>query len=201
MTRFSPRGVLFDMDGVLIFSTDAWFAVYNDTLTLFGHAPIGREEFLKIFGNGTQADRAAYMPERSVEEIDAAYRRFFADRLDRIRLNPEAPEALERLRRRGIATSLATNTNRRLAESILGRLGIAHLLAAFACADEAGAGKPNPAVVRLAAERLGLPLADCLFVGDSRYDEEAARAAPVAFAGYRYGAAPTRIEALSEVAG
>jgi HAD superfamily hydrolase (TIGR01549 family) len=189
------------MDGVLIFSTDAWFAVYNDTLAQFGHDRIGREEFLRIFGNGTRADRAAYMPERSVEEIDAAYRRFFADRLGEIRLNPEAPAALERLRRRGIATSLATNTNRGLAESILGRLGVAHLLSAFACADEAGAGKPDPAVVRLAAERLGLPLSDCVFVGDSRYDEEAARAAPVTFAGYRYGEGPTRIEALSEISG
>ena len=201
MTASPPRGVLFDMDGVLIFSTDAWFAVYNDTLAHFGHPRIGREEFLRIFGNGTRADRATYMPERSVEEIDAAYRRFFAERLGEIRLNPEAPAALARLRERGIATSLATNTNRRLAEAILSRLGIAPLLSAFACADEAGAGKPDPAVVRLAAERLGLPLSECVFVGDSRYDEEAARAAPVAFAGYRYGARPTRIEALSEVAG
>ena len=197
----APRGVLFDMDGVLIFSTEAWFGVYNDTLGHFGHPRIGREEFLRIFGNGTQADRAMYMPERSVEEIDAAYRRFFAERLGDIALNPEAAPALLRLRERGIRTSLATNTNRKLAESILQRLGVADLLTAFACADEAGAGKPDPAVIRLAAERLALPLSDCLMVGDSRYDEEAAITAPVAFAGYRYGSAPTRIEALSEVAG
>ena len=201
MTRPVPRGVLFDMDGVLVFSTEAWFGVYNDTLAHFGHARIGREEFLRIFGNGTQADRAAYMPERSVEEIDGAYRRFFADRLGEIEVNPEAAPALRRLRRAGVRTSLATNTNRPLAEAILGRLGIAGLLDAFACADEAGAGKPDPAVVRLAAERLALPLSDCEMVGDSRYDEEAALAAPVAFRGYRYGAAPTRIEALSEISG
>lgn len=201
MTAAGPRGVLFDMDGVLIFSTEAWFGVYNDTLSHFGHPRIGREEFLSIFGNGTRADRATYMPERSVEEIDAAYRRFFAGRLGDIALNPEAVPALVRLRERGIRTSLATNTNRGLAEAILGRLGVSRLLSALACADEAGAGKPDPAVVRLAAERLALPLSDCVMVGDSRYDEEAARAAPVAFRGYRYGPAATRIEALSEIAG
>ena len=201
MTPPTPRGVLFDMDGVLIFSTEAWFGVYNDTLAHFGHPRVGREEFLRIFGNGTQADRAAYMPERTVEEIDAAYRRFFAGRLGDIALNPEAAPALARLRERGVRTSLATNTNRGLAQAILDRLGVSGLLSAFACADEAGAGKPDPAVVRLAAERLDLPLSDCLMVGDSRYDEEAARAAPVAFRGYRYGAPPTRIEALSEIAG
>jgi HAD superfamily hydrolase (TIGR01549 family) len=201
VTRAAARGVLFDMDGVLVFSTEAWFGVYNDTLSHFGHPRIGREAFLRIFGNGTRADRAAYMPERTVEEIDGAYRRFFAGRLGDVALNPEAPDALRRLRASGARTSLATNTHRALAEAILGRLGIAGLLDAFACADEAGAGKPDPAVVRLAAERLGLPLSDCVMVGDSRYDEDAARDAPVAFRGYRYGAAPTRIEALSEIAG
>ncbi len=201
MTRPAARGVLFDMDGVLVFSTEAWFGVYNDTLAHFGHPRIGREEFLRIFGNGTRADRAAYMPERTVEEIDEAYRRFFGGRLGDVELNPEAPDALRRLRGQGVRASLATNTHRALAEAILGRLEIAPLLDAFACADEAGAGKPDPAVVRLAAERLGLPLSDCVMIGDSRYDEEAARAAPVAFRGYRYGAAPIRIEALSEIAG
>jgi HAD superfamily hydrolase (TIGR01549 family) len=201
VTRAAARGVLFDMDGVLVFSTEAWFGVYNDTLSHFGHPRIGREDFLRIFGNGTRADRAAYMPERTVEEIDGAYRRFFADRLGDVALNPEAPDALRSLRASGVRTSLATNTHRALAEKILGRLEIAPLLDALACADEAGAGKPDPAVVRLAAERLGLPLSDCVMVGDSRYDEEAARDAPVAFRGYRYGAAPTRIEALSEIAG
>ena len=197
----SARGVLFDMDGVLVFSTEAWYAVYNDTLAHFGHPRIGREEFLQIFGNGTRADRDKYMPERGVEEIDEAYRRFFAGRLDEIRLNPEAIPALAGLRSRGVRTSLATNTNRRLAESILERLGVASHLTALACADEAGAGKPDPAVVRLAARRIGLPLAECVLVGDSRYDEEAAAAAPVEFRGYRYGTAPTRIEALSEISG
>ena len=197
----SPRGILFDMDGVLVFSTEAWFSVYNATLVHFGHPPIGREEFLRIFGNGTQADRAMYMPERSVEEIDAAYRRFFAERLDAIELNPEAVPALARLRERGVRTSLATNTNRKLADAILARFGVSELLTALACADEAGAGKPDPAVVRLAARRIELPLEECVMVGDSRYDEEAAAAAPVTFRGYRYGEGATRIEALSEVAG
>jgi HAD superfamily hydrolase (TIGR01549 family) len=189
------------MDGVLVFSTNAWFGVYNDTLTHFGHARIERAEFLRIFGNGTQADRAMYMPERSVEEIDAAYRRFFSARLGDIELNPEAVPALRRLRARGLRTCLATNTNRKLAEAILGRFGVSELLTALACADEAGAGKPDPALIRLAAARLGLKLSECVMVGDSRYDEEAARTAPVDFLGYRYGNPPTRIETLSEIAG
>lgn len=191
--------MLFDMDGVLVFSEEAWFRVYNDTLTLFGHPAIGREEFLAIYGNGTKADRDAYMPERSVEEVDAAYRRFFEAHLDAIRPNGEALSALKALRARGLATAVATNTNRPLAERILRLAGLLDAVDALAGADEAGAGKPDPAVVRLAAARVGTPLLDCLFVGDSKYDEGAAAAAPVRFIGYRFGTGE-RVESLFELA-
>jgi HAD superfamily hydrolase (TIGR01549 family) len=188
------------MDGVLVFSEDAWFAVYNETLEHFGHGAISRVAFETIYGNGTEADRDAYMPERTVAEIDAAYARFFETRLDRIRPNPDAATALAELRRMGVKTSVATNTNRPLAGRILEVQGLLPLLDAVSGADEAGAGKPDPAVVRLAAARAGAPLDDCLFVGDSRYDEEAARRAPVRFVGFRYGDGP-RLEALTALPG
>ncbi|HEX7616659.1 MAG TPA: HAD family hydrolase, partial [Thermoanaerobaculia bacterium] len=140
----------------------------------------------------------AYMKERSAPEIDAAYERFFAERLDAIRVNPEAAGVLRALRAAGVRTAVATNTNRPLADRILRSTGLAPLLDAVACANEAGAGKPDPAVVRLAAARVRVPLAECLFVGDSKYDAEAARRALVAFRGYRLGAA-SRIESLEEI--
>jgi HAD superfamily hydrolase (TIGR01509 family) len=190
------EAVLFDMDGVLVFSEDAWFAVYNETLRHFGHSAIARADFDAIYGNGTAADREAYMPERTVAEIDAAYARFFEERLDVIRPNPEAADALRALRGMGIATSVATNTNRPLAGRILEAQGLLSLVDAVAGADEAGAGKPDPAVVRLAAQRAGAALEACIFVGDSRYDEEAARRAPVRFLGYRFGTG-SRLESLA----
>jgi HAD superfamily hydrolase (TIGR01549 family) len=186
------------MDGVLVFSEDAWFAVYNETLVLFGHPPVARAEFDAIYGNGAAADRHLYMPERSVEEIEAAYARLFESHLAEIRPNAEAPAVLGELRRRGIRTSVATNTTAPLARRILELHGLLPLLDATSSADEAGAGKPDPAVVRLAAERVGTPLSDCLFVGDSRYDAAAAAAAPVRFLGLAHGDR-ARIERLGEL--
>jgi AHBA synthesis associated protein len=194
------RAVLFDMDGVLVFSEDAWFAVYNETLVHFGHDPVPRAEFDSIYGNGAAADRDAYMPERTVAEIEAAYARLFDARLGEIRPNGEAPGVLAELRRRGIRTAVATNTTAPLALRILSLHGLLPLLDATASADEAGAGKPDPAVVRLAAQRVGVPLSECLFVGDSRFDEEAATAAPVRFVGLGHGGGE-RIESLEELPG
>ena len=177
------RAVLFDMDGVLVFSEDAWFEVYNRTLVHFGHLPVPRAEFDSIYGNGAAADREAYMPERTVAEIEATYARLFEEHLDQVRPNAEARGVLEALRRRGIRTAVATNTTAPLARRILDLHGLLPLLDATASADEAGAGKPDPAVVRLAAARAGVPLESSLFVGDSRFDAQAAAAAPVRFVG------------------
>jgi len=192
------RAVLFDMDGVLVFSEDAWFSVYNRTLVHFGHPPVPREEFDSIYGNGAAADRAAYMPERSVAEIEAAYARLFEDHLGEVRPNGEAAGVLAELRRRGVRTAVATNTTAPLARRVLALQGLLPHLDATASADEAGAGKPRPDVVRLAAQRIGVPLAECLFVGDSRFDAAAAEAAPAPFVGFRYGTG-ARIERLSEL--
>ncbi len=192
------RSVLFDMDGVLVSSEDAWFEVYNRTLGLFGHDPVPRSEFDSIYGNGAAADRDAYMPERTVAEIEAAYARLFEEHLGEIRPNVEAQGVLRELRRRGIRTSVATNTTAPLARRILTLHGLLPLLDATASADEAGTGKPDPAVVRLAAERVGTPLAECLFVGDSRFDAQAAAAAPVRFVGLGFGDG-SRIERLGEL--
>lgn len=192
------RAVLFDMDGVLVFSEEAWFLVYNDTLSGFGHEPVDRAAFDAIYGNGTEADRDKYMPERSVADVDAAYRRFFEERLDAIRGNPEAVPVLAALRARGVRSAVATNTNRALAERILKATGVLPHVDVLAGADEAGAGKPDPAVVRLAAERAGAPLSEALFVGDSKYDAGAAAAAPIRFVGYRFGDGE-RVERLEEL--
>lgn len=186
------------MDGVLVFSEDAWFAVYNRMLVHFGRAPVPRSEFDAIYGNGATADRDAYLPDRTVEEIEAAYARLFEEHLGQIRPNPEAKGVLEELRLRGIRIAVATNTTAPLARRILDLQGLLPLVDATASASEAGAGKPDPAVVRLAAERVGTPLSQCLFVGDSRFDSRAAALAPVRFVGLGHGDGE-RIERLGEI--
>ncbi len=181
------HAALFDMDGVLVFSEEAWFLVYNRTLARFGHPPISRAAFDAIYGNGTEADRDTYMPERSIEEVNAAYEEYFQEYLGEIQTNPEAIPVLEELRNLGIRTAAATNTQKSLACRILSLTGILPHLDAVASADEAGAGKPDPAVLYLASEKLRVPLSDCLFTGDSRYDLEAARQTAVRFLPFRMG--------------
>jgi putative hydrolase of the HAD superfamily len=93
-------------------------------------------------------------------------------------LEPGAREAVRRLQLRGLALCVVSNWDMGLEEH-LARLGL-HL--PVVTSAEAGAPKPDPAIFRLALERLGVEPARALHVGDSPEDEQGARAAGMQFA-------------------
>jgi HAD superfamily hydrolase (TIGR01509 family) len=90
---------------------------------------------------------------------------------------PGALEAARALSERGVPTAVVSNWDVGLHDH-LRRLGLD--LPVFTSA-EAGAPKPDPAIFRLALERLGVPPERALHVGDSPADEEGARAAGMQF--------------------
>jgi FMN phosphatase YigB (HAD superfamily) len=87
----------------------------------------------------------------------------------------EARRLLERLRpkaRLGVVSNFYGNLETQLEEA-----GIAPLLDAVVESVQVGLEKPDPAIYRLAAERLGLPPADIVMVGDNfERDVRAAKA-------------------------
>ena len=99
----------------------------------------------------------------------------------RFELVPGAREVLEGLRVRGLQLAVAANWDCSL-HAQLERLGADRLFSAVVTSAEAGAAKPDPAVLRIALERLGADPARALHVGDEDADERAARAAGMRFA-------------------
>jgi putative hydrolase of the HAD superfamily len=94
---------------------------------------------------------------------------------------PGALEMLAGLRSRGLELAVVSNWDVGLAEH-LERIGAASLFSAIVTSADAGAAKPDPAVFRLALERLGVDQTRALHVGDEPEDEEGARAAGMRFA-------------------
>jgi phosphoglycolate phosphatase len=180
----SPRAFLFDLDGVLVDSFDAWFHVVNDAAKRFGAPAIAPDRFRSIWGQGVSADVQHLYPGRTHAEVEDAY----ADALPRhgaqVRVNPEAQATLDALAARGIARACVTNTQEGLARKVLES---SSLLARFEAVVGVTAGrreKPAPDLLLLAAARIAVPPRRAVMVGDSRYDEEAATAAKVPFLHY-----------------
>jgi putative hydrolase of the HAD superfamily len=94
---------------------------------------------------------------------------------------PGAIEALELLRGRGLSLAVVANWDCSLPEQ-LDRIGLGGFFSTVVTSASAGAVKPDPAIFRLALDRLGVVPARALHVGDESADEEGARAAGMRFA-------------------
>jgi phosphoglycolate phosphatase len=178
------QAVLFDLDGVLVDSHEAWWAVVGDAARAFGLPEIDRARFTNVWGQGISADVKNLYPGHTHDEVEAAYEAAFSRHGHDIRINPEGSAVLADLRSMGIGTACVTNTQISLARAILREAG---LDGAFDDVQGMAKGvheKPAPDMLRSALDALGVAATDALMVGDTRYDEEAARAAGTAYLRY-----------------
>lgn len=190
-----PAAVLFDLDGVLIDSQDAWYHLLNAAAKALGHPVIPRDAFDACFGQGVEADAEQFFGGIDPAELEAYFDAHFLDHASHVLVNPDAAPVLNALSQRGIVHAVVTNTASALAKETLRGAGLEPDL--IVGASDA-AGKPAPDMLWLACERLGVATADAWMVGDSRFDREAARAAGVSFVGYGVDG-ERRIERLTEL--
>lgn len=191
------RAVLFDLDGVLVDSYEAWFQVVNATARRFGAPAVSRERLAEVFGQGPEEDARTLYPGRPVSEIQAAYAEAMAEAVDTLVVGADVHAALDDLGRRGILRAVVTNSQHDVAEHLLRAADLLGRLETWVGVGGDLREKPAPDMAERALERLGVAPADALFVGDTWYDEEAARAASVAFLSYELRAGGSLAAALA----
>ena len=172
------RGVLFDMDGVLIDSGRIWYDVLQRVVRDLGGPEVAYADFAATFGQGATADMRQFFEGLSRQAVTARYYEVFPDYLDGLRLMPGAVELLDALQHRGLARAVVTNTPRDLAGLMLGRFDLLQRFDTVVGSDEAPE-KPAPDMIHLALGRLGLLPGEVVYVGDSASDRGATRAAGV----------------------
>jgi HAD superfamily hydrolase (TIGR01509 family) len=90
-------------------------------------------------------------------------------------LLPGARESVERLAAAGLPLAVVANWDMTLPE-VLASLGVYGLFTTIVTSAEAGTAKPDPAIFRLALERLAARPERSLHIGDDPVDEDGARA-------------------------
>ena len=199
----APRGairvVLFDLDGVLVESYRAWLGVVNDAAKAFGAPEVTEERFQGVFGQGIAADVESLYPGRTHREVEAAYEEAMARHGKEIRVNPEAALVLSSLRAEGYLLACVTNTQAGIARALLQAAGLLPGLDDLEGMSEGLMEKPAPDLLLAALAVLCVDSEEALMVGDSRYDEEAAAAAGVAFLKYDLRTGASLREALASV--
>lgn len=174
--------VLFDLDGVLVDTYEVWAQLTNTVAVHLGYPPVDRDTYHSSWGQGIEADVATFYPRHTVEEVRRLYGRFYDDHLKYLRVMEGAPETLTAL---ALPKAVITNSPAALAHRALEIARLQPHFQTVVGSDEVPRSKPAPDMVFEACRRLGIRTVDALVVGDSRYDEEAARAAGASFVRFR----------------
>jgi HAD superfamily hydrolase (TIGR01509 family) len=162
--------VVFDMDGVLIDSEQAWADARAElTRERGGSWPAGTQE--RMMGmSSTEWSRFMHdelrVPMEPDEISDAVVERLARRFRDHLPLLPHAREAVERLAAR-YPLGLASSSNRPIIDLVLEIAGLAGCFKATVSSEEVPHGKPAPDVYLEAARRLDVDASACVAVEDS----------------------------------
>ncbi len=165
-------GVIFDMDGVLVDSTEAHYVAWCGLGEEIGMT-CTRGIFESTFGMHNRQIIPLWLErELSDEELDR-----FSHRKEEIyrELAPSSiaalPGARELIRalaeESDFALAVGSSAPRANVDLVLEILGAADSFTAFSTGDEVRRGKPDPEVFLLAARKLGLPPGRCVVIEDA----------------------------------
>ena len=151
------EGIVFDMDGVLIDSHPVHRIAWRKFLSTVGKS-VGdeglsfilagrrREEILRHFlGDLSESKIAEYGHQKDL---------FFEENFQEVRLIPGVSKFLEALETAGLEAGIATSASSARTWGTLRRLELDQRFTAVVTGDDVDAGKPDPAVYQLAAQRM-----------------------------------------------
>ena len=155
------QGAIFDMDGTLTDSNPYWDRVPEAFLAAHGRvvAPdLAGRVFSMTLPEAADYIIKEYSLEMSAEDIiSGVYETMERFYMEEVELKPGVRGLLELLSERNIPMVVATVTGRDLVEKVLGHHGVLSFFESIVTTDDAGVGKHDPAVYRMAAERIGSP--------------------------------------------
>jgi HAD superfamily hydrolase (TIGR01509 family) len=183
------KAFIFDIDGTLLDSVEPHINSWIEAFNAHGYR-ISRGRIHRVVGMGSDkmipllTGLAADAPEvGAIKRLKAEI--YESRHLYRVRPLPGVSELLQALQQRGIRLAVASSATGEKLDRLLELAECADDLPCESCID--GRSKPDPDKVLGAARWLGLDPADCVVVGDSPFDAQAAAAAGALFIGLRSG--------------
>ncbi|HDR8921301.1 TPA: HAD family phosphatase [Burkholderia vietnamiensis] len=176
---------LFDMDGLLVDSERTIMNTWIDVSTAHG-VVLTEIDYLQIVGRSFAEGQVILA--RLIGDADTfdAVRTRVREQLAAPEPHPKFPlksgarALLDTLAQASIPCAVASSSARDVIRARLDAVGVLPYFHAIAGGDEVARGKPDPAVYRLAAERLGVPAHACVAFEDSDFGAQSAAGAGAA---------------------
>ena len=184
------KGILFDFNGTLLFDSELHMEAFRQVFPLYGH-PVPSDEFMiqRCFGRTNETIyKENFNPDATAEDIkefelkkESVYHKLCLATPEKFKLVDGAVELLDHLKENGVPFCLATGSNWLNVEFYIKHLELDRWFKSENLVYDDGTypGKPAPDIYLMAAEKLGLPTADCLVFEDGTSGIRAANAAGV----------------------
>lgn len=191
-----PRLVMFDLDGTLVDSVPDLAAAIDKTLLLLGQPAAGIEYVRDWVGNGARVlvRRALAgslehdcVDDGQVEQALELFMQYYAQSHALTQVYPGVKQTLDWLREQQVELAIITNKPERFVAPLLDEKGLGGYFRWIVGGDTLAQQKPDPAALLHVMHLAQLDPEQVLFVGDSRNDVLAAKAAGVACVALSYG--------------
>jgi beta-phosphoglucomutase family hydrolase len=173
------RGLIFDCDGTIVDTMPVHFHAWQEALAAHN---IGFDEahFYRLAGMPTPKIANMLASEHGKADVgpDIAHRKeeAYLRRLDEIQIIEPVVNIVRRCHGH-LPMAVASGGMRRVVEAQLQAAGLAHYFPIVVCADDVQYGKPAPDTFLLAAQKMGVPPAECIVYEDGILGFQAAAAA------------------------
>lgn len=179
------KAILFDLDGVLVDSYEAWFLTYNQNLEHFGFKPATKKYFSRYFGNPVEDDIKRVFIGKTPKEVMDGYAVHFPKNARYVKLFPNVREVLSYLNSKSIKIGLISNSHIKIVLSILNHFKIKKYFDAIVTRSDVKRGKPAPDMVLKACKMLKVKPKEAVLVGDTENDTIAGKKAGCVVLGYK----------------
>jgi HAD superfamily hydrolase (TIGR01509 family) len=189
------KAVIFDVDGTLIDSVDSHAKAWQEAFEHFGHS-LSFDEVRSQIGKGGDQLMPVFLSKAEVKakgkEIEKFRGHLFkAKYLDHLKAFSNVRDLFQRLLADGWKLALASSAKEDELKIYKKICRITDLLDTETSSEDAHKSKPHPDIFQAAMERLGnVEPEDCVVVGDSPYDAEAASKAGIQAVGFLSGGFP-----------
>jgi HAD superfamily hydrolase (TIGR01509 family) len=179
------QAFIFDMDGVLIDSENLYKIIEKELFTQVG-VVIDTVEHNSYQGSSNlimwSLIKEKHGIMESLDELVEITQKKVIDVFSSLPIilpMPGVVELLHWLKSKGIKLALASSSTIEVISIVLTKTGLAPFFEIVSDCQEAGAGKPDPAIFLLAQKKLGIPKENCVIIEDSTNGIKAALAAGI----------------------
>jgi HAD superfamily hydrolase (TIGR01549 family) len=189
------KAAIFDVDGTLIDSVHLHAKAWDVSFAHFGHQ-IPFAEIRRQIGKGGDQLMPVFLSKNEIEsqakDIEKSRSDYFkSEFMSKIKPFAKVRELFELLLNDGWKIALASSAKSDELQVYKDVCNISDLLDAETSSDDAKQSKPHPDIFQAAMKRLGnIAPKDCMVVGDSPYDAEAAGKAGIRSIGFLSGGFP-----------